>query len=93
MPLVAGIDASTQSTTVEVRDVDSGAVVARGRAPHRATTPPISEQDPAARWQAFEVAWAAVEEQVDAGACVQPAELDVDDVRGRYAEARAGATP
>ena len=59
MPLVAGVDSSTQSTKVEVRDLDTGAVVARGAAPHPATTPPRSEQDPAAWWRAFETAWAA----------------------------------
>ena len=30
MTLVAGIDSSTQSTKVEVRDLDSGAVVGSG---------------------------------------------------------------
>jgi xylulokinase len=54
---VAGVDSSTQSTKVEVRDLDTGAVVSRGSAPHPATTPPRSEQDPQAWWQAFETAW------------------------------------
>ena len=58
--LVAGIDSSTQSTKVEVRDLDTGAVVARSSAPHPGTTPPRSEQDPAAWWSAFEQAWVAV---------------------------------
>ena len=57
--LVAGVDSSTQSTKVEVRDLDTGAVVARGSAPHPGTTPPRSEQDPQAWWAAFETAWAA----------------------------------
>src|SRR6185295_11381122 len=57
--LVAGVDSSTQSTKVEVRDLDSGAVVGRGSAPHPATTPPRSEQDPQTWWAAFETAWAA----------------------------------
>ena len=60
MPLVAGVDSSTGSTKVEVRDADGGAVVASASAPHPATTPPRSEQDPAAWWSAFEVAWSAV---------------------------------
>ncbi len=59
MPLVAGVDLSTQSTKVEVRDADTGKVVASGRAPHPAVQPPRSEQDPAAWWDAFEQAWAA----------------------------------
>jgi len=58
--LVAGVDSSTQSTKVEIRDADSGEVVARASAPHPATTPPRSEQEPAAWWAAFETAWAAV---------------------------------
>ena len=57
MVLVAGIDSSTQSTKVEVRDADSGDLVASGRAPHPHTSPPRSEQDPNAWWSAFESAW------------------------------------
>ncbi len=58
MPLVVGVDSSTSSGKVEVRDADTGELVASGRAPHPATTPPRSEQDPAAWWTAFEAAWA-----------------------------------
>ena len=57
MVLVAGIDSSTQSTKVEVRDADSGDLVASGRAPHPHTSPPRSEQDPNVWWSAFESAW------------------------------------
>ena len=57
--LVAGVDSSTQSTKVEVRDLETGAVVGRGSAPHPGTTPPRSEQDPEAWWAAFETAWSA----------------------------------
>jgi xylulokinase len=57
--LVAGVDSSTQSTKVEIRDLDTGAVVARGGAPHPPTTPPRSEQDPQSWWAAFEAAWSA----------------------------------
>ncbi len=60
MALVAGVDSSTQSTKVEVRDLDTGELVARAAAPHPATTPPRSEQDPAAWWSAFESAWEQV---------------------------------
>jgi xylulokinase len=59
VPLVAGVDSSTQSTKVEVRDVDTGTLVAGGTAPHPRTTPPCSEQHPSSWWQAFEQAWAA----------------------------------
>jgi xylulokinase len=70
MPLVAGVDSSTQSTTVEVRDLDTGAVVARGSAPHPATTPPRSEQEPQTWWAAFEQAWDAVGSPEVAGIAV-----------------------
>lgn len=62
MSLVAGVDSSTQATKVEVRDVESGDVVAVGRASHPPVTAPVSEQDPASWWSAFEAAWS------DAGA-------------------------
>ncbi len=58
MPLVAGVDSSTSACKVEIRDADTGAVVASGRAAHPATTPPRSEQDPAAWAAAFDAAWA-----------------------------------
>ena len=53
--LVAGVDSSTQSTKVELRDRDSGQLVARASAPHTHTCwdPPISEQDPDAWWSAL----------------------------------------
>jgi len=57
MTLVAGVDSSTTATKVEVRELDSGRVVARGSAPHPATHPPRSEQPPGAWWRAFESAW------------------------------------
>jgi len=57
--VVAGVDSSTQSTKVELRDLDGGGVVGRGSAPHPPTTPPRSEQDPLAWWGAFERAYAA----------------------------------
>src|SRR5205809_6850478 len=56
MPLVMGVDSSTQSTKVEVRDADTGEVIAHGRAAHPPTTPPRSEQHPDSWWQAFEAA-------------------------------------
>ena len=54
--IVAGIDSSTQSCTVMLRDLNTGAVVAEARAPHPPTTPPCSEQDPEAWWNAFKEA-------------------------------------
>ena len=46
MTLVAGVDSSTQSTKVEVRDLETGRVVGSGTSPHPTVTPPVSEQDP-----------------------------------------------
>jgi len=51
--LVAGIDSSTQSCTVQLRRVDDGLAVAQARAPHPTTTPPLSEQAPEAWWEAL----------------------------------------
>lgn len=62
--LVAGIDSSTQSTKVEVRDVETGAVVAVGRASHPPTTPPRSEQDPASWWSALVDSFAQCADQL-----------------------------
>jgi xylulokinase len=49
MGLVAGVDSSTQSCKVVVRDLETGAVVRSGRATH----PDGTEVDPAAWWQAL----------------------------------------
>lgn len=85
MPLVLGVDSSTQSTKVEVRDADSGVLVAAGRAPHSPTQPPRSEQDPAAWWAALEVARAQAghEDEIDAiSVAAQQHGLVVLDARG-----------
>ncbi|SCG74287.1 xylulokinase [Micromonospora humi] len=52
MPLVAGVDSSTQSCKVVVRDAETGALVRQGRAPH----PPGTEVDPYAWWNALRAA-------------------------------------
>jgi len=52
MTLVAGVDSSTQSCKVVVRDADTGAPVRSGAAPH----PEGTEVDPAAWWEALQVA-------------------------------------
>lgn len=54
MPLVAGVDSSTQSTKVLVVDADTGAVLRSGSAPH----PPGTEVDPQAWRDAFAAATA-----------------------------------
>ena len=52
MTLVAGVDSSTQSCKVVVRDADTGELVRTGRAPH----PDGTEVDPASWWEALEAA-------------------------------------
>src|SRR6478609_9284898 len=52
MTLIAGIDSSTQSCKVEVRDADTGELVRAGQRPHSHTVPPRSEQDPGEWWAA-----------------------------------------
>jgi xylulokinase len=53
MNLVAGVDSSTQSTKVEIREIETGDLVATGRAGHRSVHPPVSEQDPDSWWAAL----------------------------------------
>jgi xylulokinase len=53
VPLVLGIDSSTQSTKVELRDAEDGRLVGSARAPHPDVHPPCSEQDPEAWWEAL----------------------------------------
>jgi xylulokinase len=53
MQLVAGVDSSTQSCKLEVRDAESGELVRAGHRPHPPTMPPRSEQDPGAWWDAL----------------------------------------
>jgi xylulokinase len=55
--LVAGVDSSTQSCKVELRLVEDGTLVGSGSAPHPPATPPASEQDPYAWWEAFRAAF------------------------------------
>ena len=64
MPVVLGVDSSTQSTKVEARDVASGAVLGSASASHPPTTPPVSEQDPQSWWDALVQATNALDEAV-----------------------------
>lgn len=66
MPVVLGVDSSTQSTKVEARDVATGQVLGSGSAPHPPTTPPISEQDPAAWWEALVAATQSLSAEIRA---------------------------
>lgn len=56
-PLVAGVDSSTQSCKVQLRNAETGSLIATGTSPHSPTFPPLSEQDPAQWWQAFTLAF------------------------------------
>lgn len=67
MALVAGVDSSTQSCKVVVRDLVTGAVVRTGRAPH----PPGTEVHPDAWWDALQVAIA------DAGGLLDVAAVSI----------------
>ena len=55
MPLVAGVDSSTQSCKVVIRDAETGALVREGRAAH----PDGTEVDPQAWWSALQEAISA----------------------------------
>ena len=55
MPLVAGVDTSTQSCKIVVRDAETGALVRTGSAKH----PDGTEVDPQHWWDAFQEASAA----------------------------------
>ena len=52
MSLVAGVDSSTQSCKIVIRDAETGALVREGRASH----PSGTEVDPAAWWDALQAA-------------------------------------
>ncbi|MDO5671261.1 MAG: xylulokinase [Actinomycetaceae bacterium] len=53
MDLVCGVDSSTQSSTVEVRRLDTFELVGTARIPLVKTTPPVSEHDPNDWWDAM----------------------------------------
>jgi xylulokinase len=53
MTVVAGIDSSTQSCTIVLRDAETGVEVDRASAQHPPTAPPVSEQHPEAWWEAL----------------------------------------
>ncbi len=64
MTLVAGIDSSTQSTKVELRDIHSGVVIATARGAHPTTAPPVSEQHPDAWWEVVAESFAQLTEHL-----------------------------
>lgn len=64
MPLVMGVDSSTQSCKVVITDAATGAIVREGRASHPAGT----EVDPAAWWEALQEAIAGAGGMADVAA-------------------------
>ncbi len=56
MALVMGVDSSTASTKVEVRDAEHGTLVASGQAPHPVSAPPRSETLPEEWWRSLVLA-------------------------------------
>ena len=68
--LVAGVDSSTQSSTVVLRRLADGKIVGEARAPHPPTTPPRSEQDPASWWNALMEALKQLQPQLDQVAAI-----------------------
>ena len=78
MPVVVGVDSSTQSVKAEVRDAQSGRLLGSARRPHTTTTPPCSEQDPH-QWD--EAMTGAVGEAV--AQCGRPGEVVAISVAGQ----------
>jgi xylulokinase len=66
MSIIAGVDSSTQSTKVVLRDANNGRILGSGRAPHQPVFPPFSEQDPESWWQAFLQAFKGAIDAADA---------------------------
>ena len=78
MPVVVGVDSSTQSTKVEVRDLDSGELISSGRASHPSTgIAPVSETNPTEWIAAFDQAYA------QAGATVSSQKVVAISVAGQ----------
>lgn len=91
MPLVAGIDCSTQSTKVLVVDADTGDVVATGRAPHTVTgVGGARETDPGVWWQALRAALGRTGLAGEIAALARIAEvLDASDALNRLGSGSA----
>ncbi|MDT7684298.1 MAG: xylulokinase [Pseudonocardiales bacterium] len=65
MAVVAGVDSSTQSCKVELRDLDTALLLGSGTAAHPPAFGPCSEQHPADWWEAFELAFARAVEAAE----------------------------
>lgn len=65
--LVVGVDSSTQSCKVELLRLSDGTRAGGGSAPHPSASPPSSEQDPQAWWDAFVAAFTQAMHDANAG--------------------------
>jgi xylulokinase len=85
MGVIAGVDSSTQSTKVELRDLDTGEVVGQGRAAHSPVSPPVSEQDPQEWWVAFNEAFAGAlsDSASRVNRAVMPRDIDAISIGGQ----------
>lgn len=79
MALVMGVDSSTQSCKVQLRDAETGALVGSGSADHPATRPPVSEQSASSWWNALIVAF----ERAVASAGVRKSDVAAISVAGQ----------
>ncbi len=79
MPVVAGVDSSTQSCTVVLHH-DSGALLASASAPHPSPTGPGSEQAPQAWWVALSHALG----EACMSARVQPADIAAISIAAQH---------
>ncbi|EQD27361.1 xylulose kinase, partial [mine drainage metagenome] len=85
MGVIAGVDSSTQSTKVELRDLDTGRLAGLGRASHSLVSPPVSEQNPQEWWSAFNEAFAGAlsDSASRAGRVVTAKDIDAISVAGQ----------
>lgn len=68
--IAAGIDSSTQSCTIVLRDLKDGSIIAESRVKHPKTTPPCSEQKPEDWWEAMISAFQNLKEYLPRIACI-----------------------
>lgn len=68
--IAAGIDTSTQSCTIALRNLTDGSVIAEARTLHPKTTPPVSEQYPEDWWNALILAFNELKEYLSRIACI-----------------------
>ncbi|GMR02076.1 MAG: xylulokinase [Acidimicrobiia bacterium] len=65
MSLVAGVDSSTQSTKIEIRDLVTGELIGQASAGHPPASPPVSEQSPESWWSALQAAFGQLSGHLD----------------------------